>query len=89
MGRLRKSRSEELTPSQIEAIVLAAIPLRKAFIAGFIDLVPFGEVYSLLHEQMEDLDAMLEKMTGRKIDNRSLDLGLLPRRPGTDREPNL
>lgn len=80
MGRQQHSRSEKLTPAQVEAIVLAAVPLRAAMIQGCTSLKPFGEVYSVLHEQMVSLDAMLEKVTGRKIDYRGRDLGLLPPR---------
>ncbi|QOF70740.1 hypothetical protein IG197_23560 [Aminobacter sp. SR38] len=72
------SRSEHLTDSEIEAIVLAAIPLRRAVQRCFISLKPFNETYSLLNDHVNSLDAVLEKITGRSIDYRGRDLGLLP-----------
>lgn len=41
--------------------------------------MPFGEIYSLVHEQTIGLDAMLEKITGCTIDYWGLSLGLLSR----------
>lgn len=76
----RPTRSEHLTGSQIEAIVLAAIPLREAIQRCFIALKPFNETYSLLNDHVDGLDAVLEKITGQKIDYRGRDLGLLPKR---------
>lgn len=75
----RPSRNEKLIESEIEAIVLAAIPLRKAIQQCFVSLKPFNETYSLLHDHVNSLDAVLEKITGRTIDYRGRDLGLLPR----------
>ncbi|GAA2849544.1 hypothetical protein EDC40_101275 [Aminobacter aminovorans] len=76
----RSKRAEKLTESEIEAIVLAAIPLRKAIQQCFISLRPFNETYSLLNDHVNSLDAVLGKITGRSIDYRGRDLGLLPRR---------
>jgi hypothetical protein len=77
----RPTRSEKLTESEIEAIVLAAIPFRKAVQQCFIGLKPFNETCSLLHDHVNRLDAVLGKITGETIDHRGKDLGLLPRRP--------
>lgn len=77
---VRSKRVEKLTESEIEAIVLAAIPLRNAIQQCFISLKPFSETYSLLDEHVINLDAVLEKITGRTIDYRGRDLGLLPAR---------
>lgn len=76
----RPSRREHLTDSEIESIVLAAVPLRAAILKCFISLEPFNENYSLLNNHVDQLDATLEKITGRKIDYRGNNLGLLPRR---------
>lgn len=76
----RHSRNEKLTESEIEAIVRAAIALRKAIQQGFISLKPSNETYSLLSDHVAGLDAVLEKITGRSLDYRSGDLGLLPLR---------
>lgn len=78
----RHHRNDRLTESEIEAIVLAAIPLRMAIQKCFISLKPFNETYSLLHHHVAGLDAVLEKITGRSLDYRSRDLGLVPRRDG-------
>lgn len=75
----RPSRSEKLTDSEIEAVVLAAIPLRAAIQKCFISLKPYNETYTLLHDHICRLDTMLESITRRKIDYRGRDLGLLPK----------
>lgn len=77
----RPSRSEHLTDSEIEAIVLAAVPLRNAIQKCFITLMPFNETYSLLDEHVSRLDAVLQKITGQSIDYRGRNLGLLPPKP--------
>ena len=76
----RPTTRERLSEGEVETIVLTAIPLRKAIQQCFVSLKPFNENYSLLHEECERLDAMLEKITGRTIDYRGRDLGLLPAR---------
>ncbi|WP_395451107.1 hypothetical protein ACHMW7_15745 [Aminobacter sp. UC22_36] len=60
--------------------MLAAIPLRQAMLKCFITLKPFNETYSLLDEHVSRLDAVLQKITGKTIEYRGRDLGLLPRR---------
>lgn len=77
----RPSRREHLTDSEIDAIILAAVPLRKAIQRCFITLKPFNETYSLLDEHVSRLDAVFQKITGRSIDYRGPDLGLLPPKP--------
>lgn len=74
----RPVRREHLTESEVEAIVLAAIQLRQAILKCNVHLKPFNETYSLLHDLTKRLDATLEKITGRSIDYRGRDLGLLP-----------
>lgn len=74
----RPIQREKLTDSEIEVIVLAAIQLRQAMLKCNVHLKPFNEIYSLLHDHVKHLDATLEKITGRSIDYRGHDLGLLP-----------
>lgn len=76
----RSKRAEKLTEIEIEAIVLAAIPMRKEIQQCFISLKPLNETYSLLNDHVNSMDAVLEKITGRTIDYRRHDLGLLLRR---------
>lgn len=74
----RRARREHLTNDEIETIVLAAIALRNAMGSCSVHLRPFNETYTLFHDQSMRLDAMMEKITGRTIDYRGRDLGLLP-----------
>lgn len=81
----RPARRENLTEGEIQAIVLAALDLRKAILKCNIHLKPFNETYSLLNDHLQHLDATLEKITGRSIDYRASDLGLLVPRVGQGR----
>lgn len=78
----RPARREHLTEVEIEAIVVAAIQLRQAMLKCNVHLKPFNDTYAPLNDHVKHLDAMLEKITGRSIDYRASDLGLLVRLPG-------
>lgn len=78
MPSRRRSRYEKLFASEATKLVEDGLRLRGTILRANLHLVPFNEQYAALHALTEAIDAALPLIAGKPIDDRAVDLGLLP-----------
>jgi hypothetical protein len=83
----RKQYHPAMTSAEIERVIRSGLEYRKALLDGTKDLRPFNDpMYALLHDAMDSVGRTLETVSGRTMDPRAPDMGLLAP-PGGTRPP--
>lgn len=76
-GRRRRIYLETMRQADSELVIRAGLQFRRALLAGKQDLKPFNEQYRVLDDAMQSVDRTLESVSGKQIDHRAQDFGLL------------
>lgn len=73
----RKHYLDTMNPADTELVIRAGLQFRKSLLAGKQDLKPFNDQYRVLDDAMQAVERTLETVSGKLIDYRAQDLGLL------------